>query len=157
MQRRHGVSVAFAVALWERYNRLILAHSQGMPALVTRYSDLVDDPAAWSHGARAFLSGQGMALAPAPDDVHDRIEGFVDAELRHSTHTRSDVAGAAPSALDVFDALEAAMGPSDSFLPPDLAPEPAVVQAELETVGPRTQLAWHPPDGEAPSGTEGRA
>jgi hypothetical protein len=157
MQRRHAVSEAFAVALWERYNRLILAHSHGMPVLVTRYADLVDDPAAWSKGARAFLSGLGMTLAGTPNELA-RIEGFVDPELRHSTHSRDDVVRAATSALDVFDALEAVMGPSHSFVSPDLPPEPAVVHGELETVGPRTKLAWHPPpDGETPAGTEGRA
>jgi hypothetical protein len=162
MHRRHEVPVPFSLALWERYNRLILAHSQGMPVLVTRYADLVDDPAAWSVQARSFLAGLGMRVAPAAHDVVGSVQDFVDPELRHSTHSRDDLVVAATSSLAVFDALDAVVGPSDSFVPPDLAPEPGAVQGELDNVGPGTKLAWHPPPGgsdgdQSPAGTEGRS
>jgi hypothetical protein len=144
MQRRHGVPVSFGVALWERYNRLILLHSAGLPVLVTRYDDLVDDPAAWSEGARTFLAGLGMRL----DDTSGTLvaaRDFVDADLRHSTHTRADVVDAGSTSLAVYDALEDVMGPSASFRSPPLPPEPSAVATELDTVGPDTELAWHPP------------
>ena len=161
LQRRHGVPVAFGVALWERYNRLIIAHSAGMPVLVTRYADLVADAAAWSEGTRAFLAGLGTHLAPAPDATF--ATGFVDPELRHSFHSRDDLVDGAAATLVLYDALAAVVGPSESFVPPVLPPEPAAVAAELDTVGPGTELAWHPPPwaperGGAPSaGTEGHA
>ena len=69
MRRRHGVPVTFGVALWERYNRLILAHSAGMPVLVTRYADLVADAGAWSENAREFLAGLGIPLQGAPGSM----------------------------------------------------------------------------------------
>jgi hypothetical protein len=161
LQRRHGVPVAFGVALWERYNRLILAHSAGMPVLVTRYGDLVADAAAWSEGTRAFLAGLGTRLARHPDV--DSAAGFVDPELRHSSYCRADLLDTAPGVLVVYDALEAAVGPSRSFVAPVLPPEPADVAAELDTVGAGTELAWHPPPpapergGAPPARNEGRA
>ena len=162
MERRHGVPVSFSVALWERYNRLILSHSRGMPVLVTRYADLVEDPAVWSAQARTFLAGLGMPLQPTARDALGRARDFVDPELRHSTHSRRDLVAAGTTPLDVYDALEAVVGPSDSFVPPDLPPEPGAVQVELDTVGPQTKLAWHPPPGgpdedQSPAGSEGRA
>jgi hypothetical protein len=151
MQRRHGITVNFGVALWERYNRLILGHSAGLPVLVTRYDDLVLDPGAWTESTRSFLAGLGMPLSGAADAT-ERARDFVDPELRHSAHARADLLTQAPSSLAVYDALESAMGASDSFVAPELAPEPASVTTELDTVGPDHELAWHPPA--APSGRE---
>ena len=141
LQRRHGLPVAFGVALWERYNRLILAHSAGMPVLVTRYADLVADAAGWAAGTRDFLAGLGMHLAPDDAAVGD----FVDPELRHSAFSRDDVADAAPEALALADALESAAGPNACFAPPSLPPEPAGVGAALDTVGPGREPDWRPP------------
>jgi hypothetical protein len=143
MQSRHGVPVSFGVALWERYNRLILAHSAGMPVLVTRYDDLVHDAATWSAQTREFLAGAGMRLAP--HDTAGAARQFVDPELRHSSHTRADLVQGSATALALYDALESVMGPSSTFVAPDLPPEPGAIATELETVGPATELAWHPP------------
>jgi hypothetical protein len=84
----------------------------------------------------------------------------VDPELRHSAHTRAELEGSGATSLLVYDALEAVVGASTSFLAPDLPPEPASVAAELDTVGPDTELDWHPPPwapdrGGAPSENSG--
>ncbi len=155
MQRRHSVTIAFAVALWERYNRLILLHSAGMPVLVTRYDDLVADPGAWTERTRAFLTGLGMHLAGAGDSAAT-AQDFVDPELRHSAHSRAALTDGAPQSLAVYDALEAVVGVSASFVAPELPPEPDAVAAELDAVGPSTELAWHPPSG-APAPGAGSA
>jgi hypothetical protein len=161
LERRHGLTTAFGVALWERYNRLLLAHSAGMPVLVTRYDDLVSDPSAWLARARDFLGDLGMAVPAALDT--GTVEEFVDPGLRHSRHRRAELVDGAPGAVAVYDALEGALGPSARFAPPDLGPEPAAVAAELETIGPDTTPDWRPPPGGAdrggaPSaGTEGRS
>jgi hypothetical protein len=158
MQRRHAVPVPFGAALWQRYNRLILAHSVGLPVLVTRYDDLVADAAAWSEETGTFLASLGMRLDGASDPPSS-AQDFVDPELRHSAHTRGDVARSAPEALELYDALESVVGAHRSFVAPELAPEPGAVTEELDTVGPGTELAWHPPpapDGQpAPPGSAG--
>src|ERR1019366_2560982 len=144
MQSRHGVPVSFGVALWERYNRLLLLHSAGLPVLVTRYDDLVHDAGAWSAQTRAFLADLGMRLEHGPPGA-GTAEDFVDPHLRHSSHTRADLVEAGSTALVLFDALESVMGPHTAFLTPDLPSEPVAVAVELETVGPSTELAWRPP------------
>ena len=144
--RRHGVSVSFGVALWERYNRLLLTHAAGLPVLVTRYDDLVADPAGWSQSTKEFLAGVGTKLRGSVDSALSA--GFVDPGLRHSAHTRGQIAEGAevpPGALALYDALEAVSGPSAAFVPPVLGPEPVSVEAELATVGPERKLDWRPP------------
>jgi len=153
LQRRHSLPLPFGVALWERYNRLILAHSARMRVLVTRYTDLVVDPAGWSARTGGFLEDLGMRVA-LPPDTATQARDFIDPELRHSTHSRTDLIGVGAGALAVYDALEAAVGSSPSFEPPELPTETADVTAALDAVGPRAELAWHPPpwatDGGAP-------
>ncbi len=153
LTRRHGTSVRFGVALWERYNRLALAHCAGMPVLVTAFEDLVADPAAWSTDVAGFLAASGMALAPGGGAT----AGVVDPELRHSVHGRADVAEAVPEAVALYDALHDGRGATALFVPPALAPEGAWVSAELDAVGPDAPLAWHPPPGTTATGAEGRA
>jgi hypothetical protein len=152
LQGRHGVPVSFGMALWERYNRLVLTHCSGMPVLVTRYADLVADAASWSESTRAFLARQGMRLSPVPDAADTTARDFIDPGLRHSAHTRADLAGAPAGTVELDDALDSVVGPHDSFVAPDLPPEPADVARELDTVGPDTELAWHPPSWAAEDG-----
>ena len=147
--RRHDVPVSFGVALWERYNRLILAHSAGMPVLVTRYDDLVEDPAGWSAGVAAFLAGEGMTL-DGPDPAEARA--FVDPELRHSTVPPAERGGLSRGAATVLAALEAVVGAHPAFVPPALGPEPPEVEAELATLGPGREPGWRPPPWAAEEG-----
>jgi hypothetical protein len=159
--RRHGVPVSFGVALWERYNRLLLDHVAGMPVLVTGYDDLVADPAGWSAATAEFLAGVGTKLRGGGPDALSA--GFVDPGLRHSSHTRAQIAAGkevSSGALALYDALEAASGPSSPFVSPVLEPEPDSVEAELTTVGPGRKLEWRPPPwavpgNGAPSGERG--
>jgi len=154
LQRRHEVPLSFGVALWERYNRLLLAHSAGLAVLVTGYDELVRDPLRWTGAVGDFLTGVGMDVSPVD---RQEVAGFVDAEMRHSTRGRADVEAVSPGALAVYDALEAARGASGAFVPPELDPEGSWVTEQLDTVGPGTALAWHPPPGATATGGEGRA
>lgn len=161
MQSRDDTPISFGVALWERYNRLLLAHSQGMPVLVSRYDDVMRDPGGWCQSMRVFLVELGMRLPPRFD--LDTARDSVRPELRHSTASRADLEGSAPGALVVYDALEGALGTSPAFVAPPLPPEPSSVATELATIGPDVELAWNPPPRatdreESPAGdTEGRA
>ena len=143
LQRRHDVPVRFGVALWERYNRLVLAHATGMTVLVSRYEDLVTDPSAWCERAAGFLSQAGFQVQAAPH--REETGEFVDPGKRHSAHTRSDVAAQAPEALDTLDALESLVGAHTSFEPPSLKAEASWVEEELAQVGPDKRLQWHAP------------
>jgi hypothetical protein len=143
LQRRHGLPPSFGVALWERYNRLLLVHAAGLPALVSRYDDLMTDADGWTHKAGQFLASLGMDISPPP--VDGAIGSFVDPELRHSSRTPGEISDVAPDAHVVYGGLEAAVGHTTSFVPPPLPPEPFSVEEELLTLGPDREPDWHPP------------
>jgi hypothetical protein len=143
LQRRHGFTPAFGLALWERYNRLLLSHAAGLPALVSRYDDLMTDADRWTEQVGGFLAGLGMEIgAPAVDGA---IASFVDPGLRHSSHRRGEITDASPDARTVYDGLEAALGQTGSFVPAPLPPEPPSVEQELRTLGPDRHPDWYPP------------
>ena len=146
----------FGVALWERYNRLILLHSAGMPVLVTRYDDLVHDAAAWSEADQGVPGRIAACASPAHDRRRTRLSG---SSTPNSDTARTPVPTSsrpAATALALYDALEAVVGPSSAFVAPELPPEPGAVAAELDTVGPATELAWHPPPWAQPPGRRTR-
>jgi hypothetical protein len=81
LERRDGFSPRRSLALWERYVRSGLEVATGLPAFVTGYSELVDDPEGWSHRVAEFLRSQGFSVSGArPGEV----AAFVDADLRRS-------------------------------------------------------------------------
>ncbi|HLI72821.1 MAG TPA: hypothetical protein VKU86_03000 [Acidimicrobiales bacterium] len=143
LQRRHDLPVSFGLALWERYNRLVLQHAASMPVLTTSYDALVGDPARWAGDVRRYLEAVGMRL-PDPPGAGD-LTGFVDAGLRHSSHERGSLDGAPPGAAAVYEALLGLRGDATTFVPPDLPAEAPSVEAELATVGPGREPGWRPP------------
>ena len=150
LESRHGLSVAFGIALWERYNRLILAHSAEMPVLVTRYDDLMEDPAAWSGAVAGFLAAEGMTLRPTDPAT---VRAFVDPELRHSTVAPGEHGALAPGAAAVLAALEGSLGAHRVFAAPPLEEEPAGVEAELAALGVGSEPGWRPPPWAAEGGS----
>jgi hypothetical protein len=77
---RNGFSKPYALALWERYLRLCLETIAGLPALVTRYDELLDDPLTWCERTREFLSRVGFSTTDPPTD---EVRAFVEPALRH--------------------------------------------------------------------------
>jgi hypothetical protein len=142
LQRRHDLPVSFGVALWERYNRLLLAHAGGMPAFVTRYDDIVADPARWTREVRSFLSDLRTRVGPVPGA--ELLAGTVDPQLRHSAHHEANLT-LHPGARAVFETLEAHAGIHRSFVAPVLSAEDPAVERELAGVGPDNEPAWRPP------------
>ncbi len=61
-----------------------------MPALVLRYDDVLDDPAAAVLQIRAFLVVRGLLDDSRPYDV-EAIEEFLRPDLRHTHRTRADL------------------------------------------------------------------
>jgi hypothetical protein len=77
-----------ALRLWETYNRALLANARGLPAFMTSYEDLVDDPVAVARELSAFLEGRGIAVRRMGDDT---LRSCVDSDLRHNVHHESGV------------------------------------------------------------------
>jgi hypothetical protein len=142
IEARHDLPRQFGLALWERYNRLLLEHLAGLPVLVTRYEDLVGDPLGWASQARAFLAGLAMAGHEVP---MEELNAFVDPRLRHSRSDPEELAAHAPGTLPTYQALEAALGSSRSFVPPQVREEAPWVGQELASLGPSQRPGWRPP------------
>lgn len=140
LQRRNQVPLSFGVALWQRYNRLALEHVAGLPVLVSRYEDLVGDPAHWCEQVAGFLASAGIAVRVG--GAGSEVEEFVDPGQRHSVHSGAEQISDAAAMLE---AIDSGLGPHTSFQTPALGPEPASVERELARYGPDRVPSWRPP------------
>lgn len=136
LHRRDGLRLTHGVALWERYNRHILANLAGAPAIVTRYDDLVDDPARWCEEVVEFLSSRRISCALAPEA---ELRRFVEPSMRHQSTTRAELLSSYASCAALHDALESSVGTWPVFESPRLPPESPWVEAELAAIG-----CWQP-------------
>jgi len=133
LQRRNRFGVPLGVAMWERYNRLLLTALAGLPVFSSAYDELVDDPIAWSKQVREFLAQVGVTVRADVD--HGAVEAFVRPELRHNRHSAEEVERSFPSAARLHVALSSVLGVSEEFVPPAVDDEPAWVEAELAAIG----------------------
>jgi hypothetical protein len=122
---------AYGLALWERYLREGLAQIGGLPVLVVRYENVLSDPLGWCRRAFDFLARAGV---PVREPRAQEIESFIEADLRHTEHTRDDLFAdpdVSEAQRGLFDALEALDGEHDAFAPPSLPDESATTEALL--------------------------
>ena len=143
LQRRHDMPLSFGLALWERYNRLLLAHARAMPVHVSSYDDLVGDPVGWSGSVRGALAELGVEVRANPDPSD--VRRFVEPELRHSSYPRPALADAPAGVTTVYDVLVTMRGFHPRFAPPDVGSEPPGVESELAAVGTERAPSWRPP------------
>jgi hypothetical protein len=151
LELRNGFPLSFGVALWARYNRLLLEHCRGLSVLVVRYDGLVEDPEGWIGSATTFLGAHGTVVRP---DAAGDARRFVEPMLRHLDEGGPDVLAEVVGgdlALEVerlVSALGSLEGVHPSFVPPALERELPAVEAELAARWPDRPPAWnHPPWG----------
>lgn len=142
LRLRNGFPMEFGVALWERYMRLLLEHAGGLPLLVARYDDLVQNPIGWSDTARSFLTDLGVAVPPGG---RAEIGQLVDQRHRHSHHGHSDTSGFSPGVTAVFETLESRLGAHRSFAGPPLPVEDPGIAEELGRRWPHRPPDWNTP------------
>jgi hypothetical protein len=78
-----SMTMASALAIWERYIRASLIHAEGYPTYVSISSELINDPAEHARDLGRFLERHG-ALAGKKADERE-IVSFVRPDLRHHT------------------------------------------------------------------------
>lgn len=142
LQLRNSLPVPFGIALWARYMRLLLEHAGGLPLLVARYDDMVQNPTGWSDTVRRFLVDLGVAVGPGGQG---EIEQFVDPRYRHSHQGHSDISGCSPDVTAVFEALDRRVGAHQSFVGPELPAEDPGIAAELDSRWPDRPPVWNAP------------
>jgi len=86
LRARDGFAWERAVALWETYNRALLANARGLPTFIAAYEDLVTDPIAVGRDLMDFLECQGLTVRRPDDDV---LRSCIDVGLRHNVHSAS--------------------------------------------------------------------
>jgi hypothetical protein len=147
IERRNALPLPFALALWERYNRLILRHSRDVPLLVLRYDDFLDDGERSVLRIHAFLHDLG--LSPARESHGSSVipESSVDRSLRHS-HVPADGLSVDPafgSALELYARLGSLLTPSSHLGTLELPPEGGWVSEVLSQRGPQRPPPWRDP------------
>jgi hypothetical protein len=118
LNSRNGFPLEWSLAMCERSLGHALRALDGMPVVVTRYEQLVDDPLAWIENTAGALSTLGVQVTypPAAD-----VAAFVRPGLRHSRHgdeTMRDLP-LAPSQRKLVDTAFGLQGTYPSF--PELA------------------------------------
>lgn len=127
---RDELGRVYCLALWERYLRSCLSAVSGLPALVTTYDEILEDPRAWCEGVCDFLSGVGVATGELAANALD----YVDSELRHSRLTREDVVGdpaVSGAQRELLVVLESLRGTHDALSVTHLPPETPTTEALL--------------------------
>ena len=146
LEKRNAMGLPFALALWERYNRLILRHGRGMPVLLLRYDDLLDDGERSVARIHAFLLEYGLAhtqehhgsvIADSPADrscvrMAQRAEGL-------------SVDPAFASTLELYAQLESGLPSSSHIDTVELPPEGDWVSEVLSQRGPQDPPPWRDP------------
>ncbi len=132
LKRRDDFSMTLGVALWERYNRLLVEASRGLALFVTTFDDLAEDPLAWVSEIGDFLAGQGLSTERADLQA---VTSFVQPDLRHLRHDPDEVLSRSPGVGAVFEALTSLRGGHECFQPPELPGEEAWVEAQFAVIG----------------------
>jgi len=131
----------------ERYNRLLLEHAGGMPALLTSYDDLVGDPVGWS--ATAGGSWPAWASNPAPVPRTRCGGSWTPSSATATARARSTPRPCRrdPSRRGLGGARGAAAGAGvhRSFEPPALPVEDPEVEAVLRSRWPDRPPGWNEP------------
>jgi hypothetical protein len=132
---RDGLSIPFALALWERHLRTAVQAAHSHPVLVTHFADVVSNPLRWCQQAAEFLAASGVA-SRMPADPAGVTTYVSDHLLHHSAGRRRidcDELSAQQAAL--WDALRRQIGPvtyfdaSDTLPPETPTTEPLFDQA----------------------------
>jgi hypothetical protein len=119
---RDGLSIPFALALWERHLRMAVQSAYGQPVLVTRFADAVSDPIRWCEETAEFLIANGV-YARVPVDPAG-VTAYVSDQLLHhwAGRRRLDRDELSPQQVALWDALLRQIGPASYFNASDTLP-----------------------------------
>jgi GT2 family glycosyltransferase len=89
VQRRHGLSLPHALALWERYTRTSLRDAADLPCFVLNYRDLLESARERISGLMNFLSSHA-GLETSQDALQAAVASLVPADRRYRTTSAAD-------------------------------------------------------------------
>jgi hypothetical protein len=144
LNARNGFSLEWSLAMCERYLGHALRALDGMPVVVTRYEQLVDDPRSWIDDTVDALSVLGARVTRPQSE---EVAAFVRSDLRHSRHddeTMRDLP-LTPSQRALVDIAFGLCGPYRSFPRLPIPPESASARAVLGGAESQTGRALRTP------------
>ena len=127
---RDDLGKLYSLALWERYLQACLTAASGLPAFVTTYDEILENPAAWCDGVRDLLDGVGIGTGELEPNALD----YVDSKLRHAALTHEDAVGdpAVSSAQrELLGVIEGLRGAHNALSVPGLPDETPTTEALL--------------------------
>jgi hypothetical protein len=125
LDRRNHFGSGHVLALWESYNRALLASAAGLRCIVVAYADLATEPVATLTAVCDALAGYGYGFDRTPEQG----AATVDADRRHHVFVDLPDDVATPQQRALWDALRALPAVSECFAPPGLpAPHPAAAE-----------------------------
>lgn len=128
LMRRHGLTPPHALALWEHYNRAVLAATAQRPVVRLDYHSLLLDPLGQTQRLRQALADHGVAGLRRP--AAEEIAAWVGAALARQRSAREPRPSAAQAAL--WDYLQHRVDTAAAAQPPP--PDTAAV-ALLQQIG----------------------
>jgi hypothetical protein len=114
LRRRNGIDLEYGLALWEYYNRLALKAVAGMPTLVVRYEDALENPKEFQSQAEQFCSSLKWGIR---EQFSGEISGFDSSMRNHRGQTLGSLSGSQAELCEVLIALS---GPHRQLITPDL-------------------------------------
>lgn len=119
---RDGLSIPFALALWERHLRTAAQAAHGQQVLVTRFADAVSEPIRWCQETAEFLTANGVPARVPADPVG--VTTYVSDQLLHhrTGRRRLDRDELSPEQTALWDALLRQIGPATYFDASDTLP-----------------------------------
>ena len=130
LNARNGFPLKWSLAMCERYLGHALRALDGMPVVVTRYEQLVDDPRSWIENTANALSTLGVEVT-RPHAAE--VAAFVRPDLRHTRHqdeTMRDLP-LTPSQRTLVNTAFGLRGPYQSFPRLPIPAESASTEAAL--------------------------
>jgi hypothetical protein len=110
LEVRSGLPTAYALALWERYQRRALLDGDALATFVVDYQELVTDPARIARDLDGFFSELHLDRAPAASWAS--VESSVDPSLHRQRRTDDDLRSVATEQqLALWDHVRATAGP----------------------------------------------
>jgi hypothetical protein len=108
LARRDGLPIHAGIALWEHYNRAALAASQGLPRVLVRYRDLIDEPSATASRLVRRLTDYGVRGLEGLRDLSPAdARTLLDSSLEHHASAPGEELGYLNAGQrELFQALE---------------------------------------------------
>jgi hypothetical protein len=124
IRARNGFPITHGLALWEHYVRSASSNLDGIPTLLVRFDQVLEDEA-WRRELIEFLDAMGIRTEPGS---FERAREGLDGQLRHQRSAPLPDAGLNRTQYEIVEQLDQLQGVHLSWPAPDFGVEPGWVE-----------------------------